>query len=223
MNMNMTDQPNRRARQLETDLEKIQQDLYSDKFEMMTVYNVEELKHFILVDKDIEKKPTKIVASIVCSALQITVSFWNERRGYIFRTPSRDALSVMTSDEAISPETWENYMLMHSNNGPTQEGYYWDWTNYSAAVTDLRDKWHANREKFSDPITRNALQSAIREADKILDLAPSLRDVVSLNNSWKDKWHPLPEQVPVDDYLLWDRHFLRALAIIHRLSTNPPI
>jgi len=63
------------------------------------------------------------------------------------------------------------------------------------------------------------LQSAIHEADKIIGVAPSLPDVVSLNNIWRDKWHPLPELVPIDDYLLWDKQYLRALAVIHQLTT----
>lgn len=218
MNLPMTDQPNRRARQLVTDLEQIQQDLSQKDFYWLNVVDLTDYKVFHMVNET----DGRATISVTCSPNLVSVAFWDTSNGYIFKTKTRNPLTVMIAEEPICPEDWEQNLFSHSNNGPEQEGYYWDWTNYSAAVTDLRDKWHANREKFSDPITRNALQSAVCEADKILDLAPSLADVVSLNNSWQDKWHPLPELVPVDDYLIWHRPFLRALAVIYQLSTNPP-
>lgn len=215
MNMNMTDQPNRRARQLAIDLEEIQQELHSQEFEWMDNCVHPHIRLFYLP----KKNETNVAITVTCSPYQVSVAFWETVRGYMFYTQTIDSLEVMTADKPICPEEWEEAMFLHSNNDSVQEGYYWDFENYAAAVTEVRDKWHANREKFPDPITSNALQSAIREANTILDVAPSLSDVVSLNNRWQDKWHPLPEMVPIDDYLLWDKEYLRALVVIHQLST----
>ncbi|OIX90506.1 hypothetical protein [Pantoea sp. Ae16] len=211
----MTDQPNRRARKLATDLEAIRQELYSEEFAWKSYSDHPNVGLFFFA----RKGETKAIISVTCSPCQVSVAFWGTSKGYMFSTPTHDPLEVMTADKPICPEDWEQNMFSHSNNGPEQEGYYWDFENYATAVTELRKKWYANRDKFSDPITRNALQSAIYEADKIIGVAPSLPDVVSLNNIWRDKWHPLPELVPIDDYLLWDKQYLRALAVIHQLTT----
>jgi len=212
----MNPQPNRRARQLIIDLEEIQKGLSKEGMQPSKIVDHSFIRQYayILGDGD------TLAASVICSLRQITVAFYDSGRGYIFVTPTGNPLAAIDKKAPISPEIWEEYMLSHSNNGPVQEGYYWDWEGYSAAVTDVREQWRANRNKFADQNTRNVLESAISQADKILGVAPSLPDVVSLTNAWEDERHPLPEEVPVDDYLLWDKDYLRALALIHQLATN---
>lgn len=215
-NLHMTDKPNRRDRQLIIDLEEIQKKLFGEGVEVSKIVAHPHIEQYAFS----ESGEDQAFANVICSLNQVTVALHKAGKGYIFFTPTAHPLAAMAKGAPIAPETWEDYMLSHSNNGPAQEGYYWDWIGYSTAVTDLREKWHANRNKFADQITRNALKSAIRQADKILGVVPSLPDVISLTNAWGDKWHPLPEEVPVDDYLLWDKDYLRALAMIHQLATN---
>jgi hypothetical protein len=215
MNLPMTDQPNRRARQLVTDLEQIQQDLSQKDFCWLNVVDLTDYKVFHMVNET----DGRATISVTCSPNLVSVAFWDTRNGYMFKTKTRNPLTVMIAEEPICPEDWEQNLFSHSNNGPEQEGYYWDWTGYSMALTELIEEWFRGDKLSTDLIAINALRSSIREVKKIIGVAPSLADVVSLNNSWRNKWHPLPELVPVDDYLIWHRPFLRALAVIHQLST----
>lgn len=56
-----------------------------------------------------------------------------------------------------------------------------------------------------------------RNVAEIRGLAPSLADVVSLNQKWKSKRFPQPEVVPVYDYLEWYMLYVRALKILYHL------
>ncbi|MEL7698400.1 MULTISPECIES: hypothetical protein [Pantoea] len=212
----MNHQPNHRDRQLIIDLEEIQKGLSGEGVQVSKIIDHPHIEQYAFQ----ERGTNLAFANVICSLNQVTVALHDAGKGYIFFTPTEHPLAAMVKGAPIAPEVWEENMLSHSNNGPVQEGYYWDWINYSVALTELREKWHANRNKFADQITRNALKSAILQADKILGVVASLPDVISLTNAWEDKWHPLPEDVPVDDYLLWDKDYLRALAMIYQLAST---
>lgn len=101
------DQPNRRARQLVTDLEKIQQDLSQEDFYWLTPSSHTEYKLFYMA----RKGDTGATVSVTCSPNQVSVAFWDTQSGYIFRTQSSDPLTVMTAEEPLCPEDWEQNMF----------------------------------------------------------------------------------------------------------------
>ncbi|MDT0178148.1 hypothetical protein Q9R34_19170 [Enterobacter sp. BRE11] len=219
MLITMKDNKNRRSRHFDLLLERLKPELTDTYTETRKACDYPEIRQFEFVDKE----PETIFATAVISAHQVTVSLLDKGRAYTFVTPTRDPLMAIDAESPVSPELWERYMLLHSNISPVQEGYYWNWEGYELEASLQKMRWQELVNAIPDETLRSAGQDALDLAKKAVDeirgVAPSLADVVSLNQKWKSKRFPLPEVVPVDDYLEWDKQYVRALLIIHHLRS----
>ncbi|MDU3783979.1 MAG: hypothetical protein E7G42_01065 [Serratia marcescens] len=174
-----------------------------------------------------DKHTRQYFAVINITDFIITVSLLDKKRAYTFGMATQNPLEDIEACDDEQSEIWEHNMLRHSNNGPVEECYYWDWHNFKEEIDLEVANWKCQVEAAADPEDKNntainAFSDAAAKAKDVIDVAPSLADVMIKYDGWVNSTFQLPETVPIDDYVVWDKQFIRALAMIYKLALNPP-
>jgi len=196
----------------------------SEEFaELRTVCNYPESKIYRYFEKD----TGQYFAVINITDFMITVSLLDKKRAYTFGMATKNPLEDIEAGDDVQPEIWEHNMLRHSNNGPVEACYYWDWHNFKDAIDLKVANWKCQVEATTDPedkknIAGKAISDAAAKARNVTEVAPSLVNVMHLYDNWLNGRFQLPSAVPIDDYLVWDKQFIRALAMIYKIALNPP-